>query len=320
MVTRDIANYLGELIEIGGGLYNSATPLFDLTSGNIQRRNSMTIPMSVLVTPAVAAQNAVTEVDSGASIASTDYTRSQITNVMQIMAQSVQVTDVKMASTHEREGANADGTSTPMNELDFQVNSALRQIKMDIEYSMLNGTYVADGGSAVSSQTAGLLEVITTNTTDVGAVDLTKALLDALLNKAIGNGAKFEIPAILCGAREQTIINDVYSYAMQSTNVGGTNIQNIITPRGVFRVVYMPTMPAGSLVVGDLKYIKPSFLPTPAYPGQVVDVYNPQSGIDVKVLDVASGGASVKRHIQTVFGLDYGNEALHASLTNLKTA
>lgn len=323
-VTRDIANYLGILLRVGGGLANPMTPLFDMCAslGNLRRMKGMSIPMSVLSTPGDAAQTVITEAASGVAQTATNYDTSQLTNIMQIMQVTVDMTAVKEAASGEREGVNMDGEPVFVNDIEYQITEALSTIKRNIEYSMINGTYVADGGSAVASKTRGLLEAITSNIELAAGADISVSMLNNLLTTMSGNGAKFSNPAILCGDREQAILNALYGFANQSTTVGGTNIKQIWTSKGLFQVLNSPIVPAGSMIVTDLEYVKPSFMPLPNTIGgnQQIDITNPASGLDVAVYDSSSGGASIKKIVQTVFGLNYSNEALHGKITGLKTA
>ena len=324
IVTRDIANYISELILIGGGTSSPKTPLFDLCAslGNIRRRPSMLIPMSTLVAPDAASQTVLTEAASAVAQTATDYDRSQLANVMEIIQRTVTISATKQASAGEREGINIAGDSVPLNEVDFQINRALLDVKMHIENSMINGTYVADGGSAVGSKTSGLLEAITLNLVPAAGADISKAMLNELVNEMVDNGAYLENGIILCGNREMSIINDLYGFATQDTFSGGTMLREIWTSKAKLTLVYEPYMPAGSLVIADVNYIKPSFLALPAVLDGVSPV-NPAdigSGLDVAVYDSSSGGASIKKIIQANFGLDYTCEALHGKVTGLKTA
>ena len=323
-LTRDAANYISELITVGGGIANPTAPLFDLCAGvgNLRRQKGMTIAMSVLSTPSDATQAVITEAASGAAIAATNYATSQLSNIMQIMQRTVDVTAVKEAASGEIEGVSLLGQPVIMNGIDLQLMKALEDIKMDIEFSLINGTYVADGGSAVASSTTGLLEAITLSIETAGGADITKAFLNSLLTKMSSAGAKFINPIILCGDREQIILNDLYGFATQSNVVGGTNVSKIWTSKGLFQVVYEPMMPAGSLIVADLAYLKPTFMPLPVTigSGEIINVGNLASGLDVAVYNKSSGGASIARIVQTVMGLNYGNEALHGKITGLKTA
>ena len=323
LVTRDVDNFLGMLIDIGGGGYSNKTPLFDLCAsiGNIGRTNKMSIPMSVGTTLIIGSQDVVTEAVSGAAITPAVYDRAQVYNMMEIYAKTIDVTAIKTATWGERGGINAMGASVPISEVDYQVMETLNEIKRDIEFSMIQGTYVGDGGSAVASQQRGLLEACASSVVAAGNVDLTIALINELITDMTSNGAKFKMPVILAGMREINLINQLYGYALQSNDIGGTNVTTINTVQGPVRIVFEPQTLAGTLLLVDLAYLTPTFLALPkVLGGSQPNASDLNSGLDVAVYDIASGGASIKKQIQTVVGLNYSSELLHGKITGLKTS
>jgi hypothetical protein len=202
-------------------------------------------------------------------------------------------------------GTSSFGNQPVTNELNFQKAAAMKQMSGDIDYAFINGTYINSTGAAVAAGTAGILDAIDSYTNDGGAAYLTKAMIDQLLID-MSVDAQFENMILLCNAFQLTKISDIYGYAPESVNVGGVNIQKIITNFCEIGIMWDPNMPVGTLAIVDMSVMGVMYCPVG---GQLI--------IDEPLAKV---GASDKGQIYTQIGLDYGPEMYHGSITNLKSA
>lgn len=118
-----------------------------------------------------AAQNAAKEgIDAPSA---TGRSRSQVFNVLQIVHETIDVSYTKqnayrnIAGSASTGGVEATGQGNPvMDEYRWQIDVRLKEIARDIEYTLINGTFVDDTDINTARKTRGLLEAITTNAFD----------------------------------------------------------------------------------------------------------------------------------------------------------
>jgi hypothetical protein len=193
------------------------------------------------------------------------------------------------------------------NELDFQIQAHMRQIALDVDYTFLNGAYQQSTAANVAAKTRGIITACTTNTVAAGAATLTKALVDQLLRTMAANGAEFVNPVVFVNAFQKQKLSDIYGYAPQDRNVGGYNIKQIETDFAQLGIVWSPNVPAATLLVADLAFCDPVFLPVP---NKGVLFYEQLSKV----------GASEAGQIYGQIGLNYGPEEYHGTITGLATS
>ncbi len=307
---REDLNYLGELFLVGA----FRTPFLNMAGGlsgaRAKKSNSFIFPVAQPWTLAGASQPAITEDQSRTGQTATTITRAQDTNTVQIFQKTVEVSYAKQATFGEISGVAIAGDQPVKNELEFQKMAQLRQIALDADYSMLNGTYQAASNATTAAKMRGIITACTTNTVDGSAGTLTKALLDALLLEMFNSGAVFENIVAFCGGFQKQKISDVYGYAPENRNVGGVNINQIETDFGNIGVVLAPNVPAATILLADMNYVYPVFCPVPGKPGGGLLFYE----------DLAQSGASLKGQMYGQVGIDYGPEEYHGTLTNLATS
>jgi len=234
------------------------------------------------------------------------YTREQKYNTCQIMKYPYGVSFAKQSTFGEISGLSQLGDQPVTDEQAFQKMAALKQMAIDLEYSFIQGGYVAQSTAATVAKTRGLIEAIATNEVEGGAATLTKAMIDSLLVEMAGNGAEFNNMVVLCNAFQKTVLSDIYGYAPESRNVGGLNINQIETDFAQMGVVYDPFMPTDEIYVVDMSVVAPVFCP---YEGQaIVD-------IETAVTTAKKGG-----FLYAQVGLDYGPEEFHGAVTGLATS
>ncbi|KKM85173.1 hypothetical protein LCGC14_1291700 [marine sediment metagenome] len=305
-------NYTGELYLIGANQTPFLNMVGGLQGGNIRTVSDFQYPLAQPWALEAASQPAITETASLTAPNPWTYVRSQDVNTCQIWQRQVSVSYAKQSVTGQ---VTADGTTglvmldqqPVQNELDFQIQAHMRQIALDVDYTMLNGTYQQSTSAAVAAKTRGIITGATTNTVAAGAVTLTKALMDQLLRTMASNGAEFINPVVFVNAFQKQKLSDIYGYAPMDRNVGGYNIKQVETDFAILGIVWAPNVPAATLMVADLAFCAPVYLPVP----------------DKGVLfyeSLSKTGASESGQIYGQIGLDYGPEEYHGTITGLATA
>lgn len=306
------SNYVGELFVVG----QTATPFLNEIGGiggaNAKITQSFEFPITQEVALNAGSQPEITEDASVAGIAKSKYTRSQTSNTVQIFQEAVEVSYAKQSTYNLISGLNVGGTNPVRDEMAFQKQMILRQIAKNVEYTMINGVYQKATDNITAAKTRGIIAAITTN--EISALDenddataLTKELVEDLLAEMAVNGAVFENPVILVNAFQKMALTKLYTVLPTDRRVGGSNILTIETDFTRLGIMYVPQMPADTLVVADLAHIAPVFCPVP---GKGLLFYE----------DLAKVGASVSGQFYGQIGLDYGPEIYHGKITGLTTS
>jgi len=305
-------NYTGELYLIGA----NQTPFLNMVGGlqgdQIRTVSDFQYPLAQPWALEGASQPAITETASLSAPSPWTYVRSQDVNTCQIWQRQVSVSYAKQSVTGQitadaNTGLAMIDQQPVQNELDFQITAHMRQIALDVDYTFLNGAYQQVTAANVAAKTRGLLVACATNTVAAATAALSKALIDQLLRTMAANGAEFINPVILCNAFQKQQISDIYGYAPEDRNVGGYNIKQIETDFAILGIVWAPNMPTDDLLVADLAFCAPVFLPVP------------EKGV-LFYEELSKTGASEKGQIYGQIGLDYGPEEYHGSITDLATS
>lgn len=316
---REDLNYAGQLFTLGKtrtpflnrllGINANSVNDFDLASainsGSVRTVNSHYFTVAQPSDLTAPSQATVTEANSVSPTATT-VTRAEDTNVIQAHQKLAQVTYMKESSYGFRSGINVNEPIQPASELDFQVEANMKQIAADIDYSLIKGTYQAASDATTAGQTRGLENAISTNTTAAGSVVLSKDLIDATLALMIAAGAPLDDIVAVGNAYQIKKLNDIYGYAVQSTNVGGTTITTINTAYGQIDVMLDPNVTTSSLLLTEMSTCKL--------------VIQPVKGQYMIVEDKQITGAAVAKHLFVQVGLDYGAEEYHGKITGLTTS
>lgn len=107
--------------------------------------------------------------------------RANVRNVAQIHQEKVSVSYTKQAAIGQNTTPSAapfrgDGGSNPVgNELDWQVQQAIKSVALDVNWSFINGKYANPTTNGSARQTRGILEATQTNRTDKSGVTYTGA-------------------------------------------------------------------------------------------------------------------------------------------------
>lgn len=241
--------------------------------------------------------------------------RSNAYNVVEIHQEAVEISYTKLAATGARDAAvRAQGANNVPDEMDWQVEQALKQIARDIELTFIAGTFAEPADNSTPRRTRGLLEAITTNVTvlDGGAGApgaLTEAVVLDAMQAAWENGGlqEGETRTVLTGAAGKRKLTKLFvtdkGYAEGSRNVGGVNLQTIETDFGNLNIMLNRHMPTDTLAFVSLEDLSPVHL---LIPGKGFLFVEP----------LAKVGAAERSQIYGEVGLEYGNERKHAEISN----
>jgi len=301
----DLPNYVGELFNVTPNDTPFLSAIGGMTGGKSVTSKQFTWQT---VDNAAAAQTAVVE---GADPVYAERTRSEVTNVTQIMQYGVNVSYTKQAATGNLSGESIIGNQPVQDELAFQLDMAMKRAARDIEFSFLQGTYVADTDLATARKTRGMLEAISTNEVAAAAAALDQAKVEDALKQMADSGAPFEMPVIMANSFQKQKLSSIYSSALalapRDRNIGGVNITTIETDFGQVGIVFDRHLPADDVVIVDLAFCKPVFLDIPGKGHFFVE-------------PLAQSGAAYKFQVYGEIGLEYGPEQFHAKITNLSTS
>jgi hypothetical protein len=299
-------NYLGELFLVGA----YQTPFLNMAGGiggaNALRAQSMIFPVAQPYTIGSASIPGIDEDELVATGTATTYARGIDTNTVMIFKHDVEVSYLRQAAWGELTTLAAIGDQPVKDEFAFQKMAALKKLAIDMELSFLTGTYAAAVNSATAAQTRGIITACSTNTHAAGGQALDKALIDHLLLNMATNGAVFENMVIFVNGFQKQKISSIYGYAPEDRTVGGVNVQQIETDFARIGVVYAPQVPAATLLIADMNYVKPCFMPVK---GQAV-LYE----------DLAKISGTDKGQFVSFAGIAYGPEEYHGTISGLATA
>jgi hypothetical protein len=310
---REDVNYLGVLYLVGAYQTPFLNMIGGLNGGGGKQSKSFEFPVSQKYTLTSASQDTQSEATAAAAGTPTTVTRAQAYNTCQIMKKDVEVSLAKQSAIGEISGLSVLGNQPVVNEYDFQKNAQLKQLAIDMDYSFLQGSYVARSLASTNQKTRGIIEAISTNTKAAGSVPLSKKLMDAILKTMSANGAQWGNMVCFVNAFQKQQLSDIYGYAPMDRNVGGLNIKQIETDFTMLGIVLAPNMPTDTVLIADMSVVSPVFCPVPAFDPAV-----PGGAI----IFVETGITAAKKggFWYTQVGLDYGEEAFHGKITGLTTA
>lgn len=265
-----------------------------------------------------AEQPAITETASLTAPTAVQAVRDQTTNVTQIFQEAVNISYVKLSNGGRMSGVNTMGQANNVqNEKNFQIAYNMGIIARNFEYTIMNGSYQIATSAAVANKTRGLLELCDdAASTDVAAAgaDLSKEMIESLMQQMHDGGARFSIPVFIGGSYQIQKLNDIYGFAPADRTIGGLNVQQIITPLGTVYVMkphrFMNSTYSNNdkLVLADLATLGVKFQDVPGMPAGIF--YEP----------LAKTGAAEKGQLFGQLGFDHGLPWMHGKITGLSTS
>lgn len=256
-----------------------------------------------------------TRVEGANAPSAEERVRETAYNVVEIHQEAVEISYTKQAATGQLgTGVDLAGGGNPVqDELEWQVDAALLQIALDIEWSFINQTFANPATNATPRKTRGLLAAIATNVTDGAGGALTEAMVLDTMQNAWTNGGlqEGETRTLMVNAREKRSLTKLFvtnkGYAETTRNVGGVNLSVIETDFGAVNIMLNRHLPQGNVVIASLEDLAPVFLLIPGKGFLFVE-------------ELAKVGAAERRQMYGEVGLEYGNERKHAKIINVIAA
>lgn len=162
--TYDLPNYVGELFNVSPSETPVLSAIGGLTGGEEVKSVQFEWQEEDLrdSTPNRSRKEGAPAQDADARV------RRNVTNVVEIHQETVDVSYTKQAATGQHAGTNNDQSNPVNNELDHQVMLALKAKAIDIELSFILGRKHVPVDNSTERKTGGLIEAITTNVINLG--------------------------------------------------------------------------------------------------------------------------------------------------------
>lgn len=301
----------------------TGTPFLTLLGGlngtNVREVPDFDFSMSAEYDFPTAAQPSITETASITAPSAKSPILTQNRNTCQIFQEAVDITYKKLSTTERRAtdivtgGVGYWAQQMPNNQMDLvnkHLTYTLQKIARDANYTFLNGSFVESTSSGVAAQTRGIITGVSTSSIDASSATLDKALMDSLFKSVVDNsgGQSYQnTPIIFVNSFQKQRITNIYGYQPDDWNIGGVNIQTILTDFGRVGVVYDPMVPAATVLFAAMNLVRPVFCTVPEK-GRLFDEI------------LSKTGASERRQVYGQMGIDYANEKLHGKIINLATS
>ncbi|MET7752315.1 MULTISPECIES: SU10 major capsid protein [Actinomycetes] len=308
--TYNLPNYTGELYTVAP----SDTPFLSAIGGlnGGQSTTSVEFEWQTEDLESTAVNN--TKVEGAAAPTASGVSRSNVSNVVEIHQEAIEVSYTKQAAVGLHNGINSEEPNPVRDELTRQVQAKLRKVAVDIEKSFLSGVYQKPANNSTARQTRGVLTAISTNVFANGGTGraLSKAIIDSALSAMFTAGATLDQDntVLMLGPAQKVALSNLYAAAplnqpTMTRNIGGVAVDTVVTDFGTFGVMLNRWFPTGQIGIIDLSVCNPVFLNIP----------NKGTGIFVEPL--AKTGASDKFQLYGEVGLKYGPEVYHGLIKDL---
>lgn len=307
--TNTVLNYSGLLFDTG----DNETPLLNAFSRKSVNHDRFAI--TVDYASGAASQPAISEKASLTAPDAAIVTRAQTYNVTQIFHKATGVSYKKLSNMGAMSGLNiADQSAAIQNELDFQVGVKMQEMRNDVEYTIINGTYAESTSDETPNKTRGLLEAVHDN--NIIAVadkkELTPDIVGDLIQKIYDANGSTSGLVLVVSAIQKRQLSKYFSkengfLLPNSRTVGGVAIDEIVTDFGTVGVMLHKKMPNGTVLM-----MNPSVC-------QLVEQPVPGKG-NFFYEELARTGAGIKGQLFGQLGLDHGPSWFHAKATGLATA
>ena len=302
-------------VNIAGALFNKTdtrTPLFNMLGGvAVGSREFLTGAEYSLGS---ASQPAISETASLTAPTPSFTERTQGTNVTQIFQRAVSVTYRKSSNTDALTGLNLAGQNNNVpSELSFQLGNRLAEIRNDMEYTILNGTYNKATTADEADKTRGIIEAISSNTVAAGGAELDPEMLIEIARQ-LSEASPYGLQGVvgILNAEQIVQLNKIVTNEGQRTvttmDAAGSNLLGYRTPFGTLNFMegghrYAPN---GTAVFANLGIMKNVLQPVPGKGNFFYEA-------------LAKTGAAESGQIYGQWGLDHGHEWMHAKITGLAT-
>lgn len=299
------------VLNYSGLIFNTsdvATPILNM----LPREDTQSVEFVIETRYALgdAAQPAISEFQSLVAPDAAIITRSQSTNVTQIFMKATAVSYAKLSNTNTLAGINVGGQSNNVtNELDWQIAAKTQEMRNDIEYTLINGTYQKATTDYEANKTRGFLEAIRTNIMDLAGSTLTHDDIVSMMQSIYTVNAPVQGLVMVVSPAMKRVITSIYpkesGWILPATRtMGGVSIDEILTDFGTIGVMIHNRMPNDTIMFANFGVAKIKEQPTPGKGNFFWE-------------ELAQIGAGIKGELFGQLGLDYGPEWYHGKITNI---
>ena len=288
------------------------TPLLTMSgglTGGLKTEN-FDFPTSVEYALPGAGQNVVSETASLTAPGMTQVLRNQVPNTCQIHHHSIQVSYKHMASMGRLSGIATAGVNTNVqDEVDFQIARKLEIVARDVEFSFIQGQYLAAANAATVATTRGICGAAGAAALGGTRIDQLNAALDLaamqnFLLTMFNNGAAFNTMVLFVSGRLKQILSGIYGFAPTHRTIGGVNIEQLVTDFGNVGIVTSRFVPANSIAAVEMSVVAPVFQEVP---NKGTIFYE----------ELAKSGGSVEGQVYGIIGFDHGPCFAHGELFDI---
>lgn len=311
ITTTDVPNYTGAVFFQGATFGKSPVTSAATARNGFRPVSSTQYPMSNALTGDAAAANTNTEDVSIASKTNTSYAAAQDTNYMQIYYEQYVLSYARAALNQQVSGVAATGEPlADIGALATQREAQLMQLMTSVEFSCLRGSSQAWTNAATAGATGGLITAVEAGSeTAAAGAELSKTLIKTETARMAAAGAEFMDVAVVGGAHQIQLLNDLYGFAEQSRNIGGVNLDTVLLPLvGRCSVMYDPILADDDLAFIDLAHLQVC----------IGNVPGKNNGIIVE--PVGRVAAGIEEQVYFLFGVDYHDIIYHGMISGLATS
>lgn len=318
-----MATLTGSVQNLSGLLYDAqdvSTPFLDAVynrgrNGGRRLTFSQEFVLSNSTQMLPPSQPSFSELDTLIAPTPDTFTREQDYNIAQPFHRSIAVSYMKQSNFNAMDGLNlANAQNNTPNEFNFQRDRAVKQIRLDLNYTIINGAFqFLRGDSTVEPMTRGLLEGVQTNLfVDSGAAPdknrINEALNEAIANGLVPEGLEIWVnPAMISPITDNWIIIPGSALPASRTD-GGVSYTNIMTDFGT-----MPIYHDRMIEDGILAFVAMGELAVAEKPYSPVGVSESMFGA-LYYEPLAKVGAAETGQVYGEMGFDYAAEFLHMVL------
>lgn len=246
--------------------------------------------------------------------------RQNWSNITEIHQEKVDVSYTKQATFGQTSGLNNAQSNPVTNEVQWQLDQQLKQVKRDIEVSFLAGTYQKPSDNTTPRKTRGIIPAITSNVVTVAApssgaagdVDtIEKDQIDQLVQTVYTNGGVMEggTAVLMVPPKYRSKVSNLYAssfgqFQETSRSVAGVAVKQLETDFMTLNLMtnrHLAQVAPDTLLLLSLEQLNVVFLEIPGKGHFFLE-------------ELAKTGASTKYQLYGECGLAYGNEKQHGRL------